>query len=266
LSRPFTAARARNEGFAALKALRPDVRFVQFVDGDCTLVRGWLDKALAFFAQRKDTAIVCGRRRERHPKASLYNQLCDLEWAVPPGETWTCGGDALVRVEPFEAVGGFRPQLIAGEEPELCLRLREIGWKIWRLDAEMTQHDAAMRRLGQWWVRAVRCGYAYAEVLRLHRTSPLGLWRRQTASAVFWGALLPITICLGALVHPIALAGALAYVIQIGRIALARGVTSSQSWTYALFMMLAKLAEFQGILRFCWHLWRRQAATLIEYK
>ena len=36
----------------------------------------------------------------------------------------------LVRVEAFEAVGGFRPELIAGEEPELCMRLREKGWKI----------------------------------------------------------------------------------------------------------------------------------------
>ena len=37
-----------------------------------------------------------------------------------------------MRVEAFEAVGGYRAQLIAGEEPELCVRLREIGWKIWR--------------------------------------------------------------------------------------------------------------------------------------
>src|SRR5262245_28643656 len=42
LAQPFTAARARNEGFAALKALRPDIRFVQFVDGDCELVDDWL--------------------------------------------------------------------------------------------------------------------------------------------------------------------------------------------------------------------------------
>jgi GT2 family glycosyltransferase len=250
----------------ALKTLRPDIHFVQFVDGDCVLVAGWLDKALAFIAQRGDVAIVCGRRRERHPAASVYNQLCDIEWDTPIGEASACGGDALVRVEAFGAVGGYQSRLIAGEEPELCVRLREIGWKIWRLDADMTRHDAAMSRFGQWWVRAIRCGHAYAEVSRLHQTSPAGIWRRETARAVFWGGLLPITICLGALIHPAALLGALVYVLQIFRIAFARGATSSHSWTYALFVMLAKPAEFQGILKFCWRRWHRGAATLIEYR
>jgi GT2 family glycosyltransferase len=266
LTQPFTAARARNEGFAALQALRPDICFVQFLDGDCILVRGWLEKARAFIEQRKDTAIVCGRRRERHPTASFYNQLCDLEWETPIGEALACGGDALVRVEAFEAVGGFRPQLIAGEEPELCMRLRERGWKIWRLDAEMTQHDAAMTRFSQWWVRAMRSGHAFSEVSWLHRSSPLGIWRRETARAVFWGGLLPAIVCLGALIHPVVLWGALTYPLQICRIAVARGPTLSQSWKYALFATLAKLAEFQGVLKFWWRQWGRQTATLIEYK
>jgi glycosyltransferase involved in cell wall biosynthesis len=266
LRMPFTAARARNEGFVALRALRPDIRFVQFIDGDCILARGWLDKALAFIEQRIDTAIVCGRRRERHPTASVYNVLCDLEWDTPIGEASACGGDALVRVEAFEAVGGYRPKLIAGEEPELCVRLRAIGWKIWRLDVEMTRHDAAMNRFGQWWTRAVRGGYAYAEVSRLHRTSPFSIWRRETARAVFWGGLMPVTIGLGCLVHPAAFGGMLIYILQICRIAFARGPTSFLSWTYALYAMLAKFAEFQGIVKFYWRDWHREAATLIEYK
>ena len=266
MAHPFTAARARNEGFAALIALRPEIRFVQFVDGDCMLVHGWLDKALAFMEQLQDTAIVCGRRRERHPTASVYNQLCDLEWDTPIGETLACGGDALVRAEAFELVSGFRPELIAGEEPELCVRLRERGWKIWRLDAEMTQHDAAITQFSQWWVRTVRSGYAFVEVSRLHWTSPCGIWRRETARAIFWGGLLPAAICLGGLIHPAALGGALAYFLQICRIAFARGQTSSQSWTYALFMTLAKFAEFQGIVKFYKRHWQRQTAALIEYK
>jgi GT2 family glycosyltransferase len=266
LALPFTAARARNEGFAALKALRPEIRFVQFLDGDCILVNGWLDKALSFIEKRNDTAIVCGRRRERDPAASVYNLLCDFEWDTPIGTTLACGGDALVRVEAFEAVGGFQPKLIAGEEPELCVRLREIGWKIWRLDEEMTQHDAAMTRFGQWWTRAVRCGFAFAEVSRLHWRSPSGIWRRQTARAVFWGGVLPVTIGVGTLFHPAALGGVLVYFLQICRIAIARGPTSPQSWTYALFMILAKFAEFQGIVKFYKRQLQRQTATLIEYK
>lgn len=186
LTQPFTAARARNEGVAALEASRPAVRFVQFVDGDCILVHEWISKAIAFLRQRADIAIVCGRRRERYPAASVYNRLLDLEWDTAIGEALACGGDALVRVQAFKAVGGFRPSLIAGEEPELCVRLREIGRKIWRLDEEMTTHDAAMSRFGQWWLRSVRGGHAHAEVSRLHKGSPFRIWARDTASTVFW--------------------------------------------------------------------------------
>lgn len=266
LTRAFTAARARNEGFAAIKAFSPNARFVQFIDGDCILVPGWLDKARKFMETRSDVAIVCGRRRELHPSASIYNQLCDIEWDTPIGQTTGCGGDLLVRVEAFEAVGGFRPQLIAGEEPELCVRLRERGWKIWRLDAEMTQHDAAITRLNQFWTRAVRGGHAFAEVSRLHRTSRYRIWSRETGRAIFWGGLLPLTICLGALVNPAALCFALVYPFQICRVAFARGPGSLQSWTYALFLSLTKFAECQGILKFYWSQLSRRRATLIEYK
>jgi GT2 family glycosyltransferase len=266
LTRPFTAARARNEGFAALKALRPGIRLVQFIDGDCILVQGWFDTAVAFIEQRKDVAVVCGRRRERHPTASVYNQLCDLEWDTPIGEASACGGDALMRVEAFEAASGFRPQLIAGEEPELCVRLRERGWKIWRIDAEMTRHDAAMSRLGQWWNRAVRSGYGCAEVARLHWASPFGIWRRETTRAVIWGGLVPVTIGFGTLIHPVAIAGVLVYFLQICRIAFAREPASFQSWAYAIFTTLGKFAAFQGILKLHWRQLRGQSATLIEYK
>jgi GT2 family glycosyltransferase len=266
LTLPFTAARARNLGFTTLKKLNPEVRFVQFVDGDCVLVEGWLNKSFVFMQDRKDTAVVCGRRRELHPTASVYNNMCDLEWDSPVGDALLCGGDALVRAEAFEAIGGFREKLIAGEEPELCLRLRDIGWKIWRLDAEMTRHDAAITRFGQWWTRSVRCGYAYAEVSRLHRTSPARIWRRETARAFIWGGALPTTICLGAMVNTAATLGVIVYVFQICRIAFDRGPRSSTSWAYGFFMTIGKFAEFQGILRLYWRQWFGKKSTLIEYK
>src|SRR4051812_26981123 len=42
MSRPFTAARARNAGFERLSRINPGVRFVQFLDGDCEIADGWL--------------------------------------------------------------------------------------------------------------------------------------------------------------------------------------------------------------------------------
>src|SRR3954468_6907996 len=64
LSTPFTAARARNEGFARVRQVEPNLEFVQFVDGDCEIVEGWIAKAAAELAARPRAAIVCGRRRE----------------------------------------------------------------------------------------------------------------------------------------------------------------------------------------------------------
>lgn len=264
--RPFTAARGRNEGFAALRRLRPDIQLVQFVDGDCQLDGDWFSTAADFIRQRDDIAVVCGRRRERHPSTSLYNRLCDMEWNTRVGQTTACGGDLLVRAEAFAAVGGFRGGLIAGEEPELCLRLRERGWKIWRLDAEMTRHDAAMKRFDQWWIRAVRGGYGMAEVSRLHWRSPFAIWKREFLRAVLLGGAFPALICILALIHPIALAALLIYVAQVCRIAIIRRPASADSWAYAVFATLARFAEFEGALKYYWRRLYRRPIALIEYK
>lgn len=266
MDRPFTAARARNEGVLALKSAFPDFRFVQFVDGDCVLVPGWMERAIAFIEQREDVAIVCGRRRERHPSDSIYNALCDLEWDTPVGEAAACGGDSLVRAKAFEEVGGFNPRIMAGEEPELCVRLRARGWKIWRLDTEMTLHDAAMSRFRQWWIRSIRSGYGFAEVSRLHRASPFRIWGRAVTSALFWGALLPALIVLGSLIHPLFLCAALIYPIQVCSIAIRRGIDQQGTWAYALLMVAGKFAQAKGIARFYWLWWRGRTAQLIEYK
>ena len=191
MSVPFTAARARNAGFERLSAVLPGLAFVQFLDADCELVDGWLPAARARLEARPDLAVACGRRRERHPESSSYNRLADIEWDTPVGEAKACGGDALVRASAFRAVGGYDPALIAGEEPELCVRLRKAGWKVERLDAEMTVHDAAMTRFGQWWRRSVRAGHAYAEGAAIHGAPPERHWVRESRSNWFWGLGLP---------------------------------------------------------------------------
>jgi GT2 family glycosyltransferase len=266
LGKPFTAARARNAGFAALERLRPGIEYVQFIDGDCTLVAAWLQTALPFITAHEDVAVVCGRRRERNPEVSILNRLADIEWDTPVGEAFACGGDSLIRSKAFRAVGGFRSQSIAGEEPELCLRLREAGWKVWRLDAEMTRHDINMRRMGQWWARTVRAGYAFAEVSWLHRHSTFRIWRRETIRAVLWGGVLPAAIILCAFLSPVVLVGLLAYPLQVCRIAARRGVRSGGSWAFALFATLAKFAEFQGVMKYYRRRLFRNDLKLIEYK
>ncbi|MGH8465181.1 MAG: glycosyltransferase, partial [Pseudomonas sp.] len=220
MTRPFTAARARNEGFACLQRVLPDVHYVQFVDGDCEVVDGWLATAQAFLAAHPEVAVVCGRRRERFPQRSVYNLLCDLEWDTPVGEAKACGGDALMRADAFAAVSGFRPDLIAGEEPELCVRLRAAGWKVWRLAEEMTLHDAAITRFSQWWQRSLRAGYAFAEGAALHGAAPEHHWQRESRRAWTWGLGIPLAIVLAStLLGSWALLLVLIYPLQAVRLA-----------------------------------------------
>lgn len=257
MSQPFTAARARNAGLAAIGA---STEMVQFADGDCTVQPEWIATAAAFLAAQPEAAVACGRRREEHPEASVYNRLCDREWDTPPGQAAACGGDALMRVAPLRAAGGYREDLIAGEEPELCLRLRRAGWQIWRLDQEMTLHDARMTHFGQWWARSRRAGHAFAEGAALHGKGPEAHWVRETRRALIWGAALPFLILLGLLVTPLTGLLILAYPAQAVRL------SRQQGWETALFQVLGKFPEALGAVEFRLRRWSGQRRGLIEYK
>ncbi|WP_136475927.1 glycosyltransferase family 2 protein [Pseudomonas sp. DG56-2] len=267
LSVPFTAARARNEGFACLQRLLPAMRHVQFVDGDCEVDAGWLAKAQAFLDAHPEVAVVCGRRRERFPQRSVYNLLCDLEWDTPTGQAKACGGDALMRADAFAAIGGYRPDLIAGEEPELCVRLRANGWKIWRLADEMTLHDAAMTRFSQWWRRSMRTGYAFAEGTFLHGAAPELHWQRESRRAWIWGLGVPLGIVLASvLLGGWGLLLGLIYPLQAVRLARRGSRSARENWLQAVFLVLGKFPEMLGQLKFLLNRYGSGKAALIEYK
>lgn len=266
MSQPFTAARARNEGLRKALALKPDLTFVQFVDGDCEMAPTWLAQARGFLDQHADVAAVCGRRRERFPEASVYNQLCDLEWNTPVGEAKACGGDVLMRAQAISRVDGYRENVIAGEEPELCIRLRAQGWRIWRLDADMTWHDANMTRFTQWWLRAVRCGYAYALGAHLHGAPPERHWVAERNRALLWGLALPV-LCLGlGAISPWLSIGWAMYPAQIIRLARRGAPPGSSPWAHAWFSTIGKFAEVQGIGRFWKDRLMARTPRIIEYK
>ncbi len=268
---PFTAARARNAGFARLRQQWPELEFVQFVDGDCELEPSWLDAASAALQDHPDWGVVLGRLRERYPEASIYNRFCDMEWNPPIGEAWSCGGIALMRIRAFAEVDGFRESLIAGEEAELCLRLRQAGWKVHRLAHEMASHDAAMTRFGQWWKRNLRSGHAVAEVSRLHRHRKDNLWQHAYRSNFLWGLWLPVGALAAA---PVTwgvsiVAGLSLFGVQYRRIAWGRQVQGDApqvSRLYARYCLVGKFPQALGQLRYHWRRLRRQPIRLIEYK
>ena len=264
---PFTAARARNEGFRRLRELAPDLAYVQFVDGDCEVVADWIEKAVAWLDVHRDVAVACGRRRERYPQQSIYNLFCDIEWDTPVGESRACGGDALMRIDAFEAVNGFRADLIAGEEPELCVRLRAAGWRIWRLDREMTLHDAAMTRFGQWWTRNLRGGYAYAQGADLHGAPPERYCVRESRGIWFWALGVPLGVSGLALWWGAwALALLLIYPLQVVRLAARGGRSARENVWRAVFLVLGKFPEFFGQMKFLIHRHLGGKPRLIEYK
>jgi GT2 family glycosyltransferase len=248
---PFTAARARNAGFRRLRELAPQLKYVQFVDGDCELIEGWLDAAGSYLQERPDVACRCGRLRERYPERSVYNRLCDVEWDRPAGQTDACGGIAMMRCAVVEALRGFREDMIAGEEPELCLRIRQAGGMIWRLPNPMAWHDADMRRFGQWWKRTKRSGFAYAHRFWLQGPCRERAALRRCASPWIWALGPPLAASAGAVVLGFsALWVLLIYPANVLRLAL-RGRGSWQvRFEHAAFLVLGRFPELLGQWQF----------------
>ncbi|WP_319544283.1 glycosyltransferase [Ruegeria conchae] len=266
LSRPFTAARARNAGYAALKAMGVPLDFVQFVDGDCAIVDGWVAAASEALVADPGLGIVTGWRAEIHPDTSVYNALCDFEWHRPAGSILTCGGDMMVRVPAFDGVGGFDDTVIAAEDDEFCVRIRKAGWKIERLPLDMTRHDAAMMRFSQWWKRAVRTGHGFAQVGDLHAD----YFTRERKRAWFYGAVLPAVAAIGLFVSVwIVLAVLGIYVLSYLRTTqglMQEGLPRPSAMRQAVLLSLSKLPNVVGMLTYLWRRKRAAPMKIIEYK
>jgi GT2 family glycosyltransferase len=265
MSIPFTAARARNAGARRVLGLQPALRYIQFVDGDCEVQSGWIASGEAFLEVTPEAGVVFGAQREKHPRASVYNNLMDIEWRVAPGEARSSTGNALCRASLFQELGGFREDLIAGEDPDFCLRVRSKGWKVWCLDVPMVLHDANMHHFSQWWKRTKRAGYAYAEGAVEHGSSAGRYCVRERNSLLFWGFLLPVFLIGGGLfISPWLYALLAAYPLQVLRILRSGRWTFRENLIYALFTVLGKFPEFLGLVEYYQR--RGRPIRLIEYK
>ncbi len=275
--RPFTPARARAEGVGRLLALAPRLEFAMFLDGDCTLAEGWPGRAVAELDADPAVAVVCGRRRERDPGRSVFRRLMDIEWDTPVGEAGSCGGDAAFRVRAYLGVGGYDPSLAVGEEPEICHRLRAGGWRVLRVDAEMSVHDMGEASAGPWWRRNVRQGYGAADVARRF-PGPAGPYLRRIVSDWAWGVAVPSASALASALGPAALGGSpaacglavlLVYPLQALRLALAirpRTPDARTALAYALGNLASKWAHLAGQLAYLREWAAGRPPRLIEYR
>jgi GT2 family glycosyltransferase len=269
-AQPFSAARARNEGFERLLAATPELALVQFVDGDCEMDCNWLARGRDELLRAPQVAMVSGRVREIDPEASCYNRLCALEWDHPAGDVRACGGNFMIRVSVFRSVRGFRPEVVAAEDDELCLRVRQAGGCIRLLDGDMVRHDAALLHFGQWWRRAQRCGHAYALGFALHGRTPERHFRREMRSLILWGALLPLLALIPAAWTRgwslLLLAGFPMLALRIYNFGRRRGWPGRDARLYAVFTVLGKLPGVIGMIRFYLDRWRGRHPALIEHK
>ncbi len=271
MTMPFNAARARNAGLKRLMEIVPEVEYVQFVDGDCEVVEGWLETAAALLDERPDVVAVCGRRRERFPDRSAYNCICDVEWRIfPAGEATSFGGDVIIRSSALAEVNGYNVSVIAAEDDELSIRLRRAGGKILRIEDKSTIHDADMHQLGQWWRRAQRCGHGYAQLFSLYGQPPENCFRRQLRSATLWGAAVPlITLGTALFVHPASLFLFAAYPLlafRYYRSTRMQGYSRRESTYWSLSCVGGKFPQAIGIATYVSRRLLGVDYRIIEYK
>jgi hypothetical protein len=231
---------------------------------------GWLDTGRRALEDRPDVAAVCGLRRERNPELSVYNRIAELEWNSPPGESKYFGGDVLIRAETLRQTGGYNPALIAGEDPDLSVRVRQHGWIILRIDAEMTFHDIAMTRFSQWWKRSERGGFAFAQGVAMHGGPPERHWVHELRSTILWGLVGPLIILV--LVWPTyggSLLLTLAYPLQAWRISRRhrkQGMSAREARIWGWYCVLCRFPNALGALRYWFSRLSGRRQTLIEYK
>ena len=259
-SQPFTAARGRNAGFTHLLKIAPKTQYVQFIDGDCELIEGWLETGINYLQEHLQYAIVCGRLQERNPQLSVYNRLFDMEWqSAPIGDIEFCGGIFLMRTIRFAEIHGMNDTIAAGEEPEMCFRLRNQGWRLARLEQQMARHDVNILSFSQWWKRCVRSGQGALEVYTKtnRQTFSKQIRRARMWTLGFPGIIVVLLFTTNFLPRVeyilIPFSIFLLYPIQIVRLSCqgrSKGLNALEAVIYGSLMILGKWAEFYGQIIF----------------
>jgi glycosyltransferase involved in cell wall biosynthesis len=271
LSTPFTAARARNAGLEHLLKSAPTIELVQFVDSDCEIIPGWIEAAVAALDDHPNVVAVCGWVKERNPERSIYNRICSVEWLIGSlGLIPSFAGNVMIRVAPLLAVGGYDSRLIAGEEGELSIRLRQRGGGILRIDQDCIWHDTHMYHFSQWWQRAKRCGYAYAQVSHLYSSTPEGLFRREIRRAWLWGAILPLGfLVLAPVTSGVSLLGLVRYPLVAFKVAnetQKQGFRWDESIPWGISCAISVFPAVLGIIKFWLIQWHGKPHFIIEHK
>jgi glycosyltransferase involved in cell wall biosynthesis len=196
--------------------------YVYIMDGDMQMVRGFLPHALVFLAQHPEAAGVGGRLVELNEESLEYRERAARNAAhLAPGEVDRLDGGGLYRRRAIEEAGYLSDRnLHAYEEFDLAVRLRSLGWKLWRIPVDSVTHyghDAPPYQLlmRRWRARYV-CGAGELVRAAVGRPSQRLVFRGLRELRIYAGVLVWWALLAGVLFLPVstvsraALFGALA--------------------------------------------------------
>jgi glycosyltransferase involved in cell wall biosynthesis len=165
---PLSPAAGRYVGYKHTSA-----PLVLFLDGDMELCAGWLERALKVLRSQPDVAVVTGLTVDVWPATKAADSAeaePSLEYSTGLTEVPYIAGAGLYRRQALEHVGSFNPYLYSDEEPELCIRIRQAGYRIVQLDTPIAYHystpSEALSTLVNRWRRNLYLGAG--QCLRYH--------------------------------------------------------------------------------------------------
>ncbi|MCC6848710.1 MAG: glycosyltransferase [Deltaproteobacteria bacterium] len=120
-----------------------DGRYILFIDGDCELVPGWLETAIAHMETDATAGVICGARRNAHVENGRVE--------VSDGGN-DLGGTALYRRDALVRCKGFNPFIVGSEEQELRVRLEACGFHARQTMDPMSVHHTGKKEsiAGMW--------------------------------------------------------------------------------------------------------------------
>lgn len=256
----LTAAKARNTGFNCLTAQFPSLEYIQFLDGDCQLKANWIATAVKILDENPRLAAISGILEERYPHAGLFHRLAAIEWHLAFQAPHRCGGVTLFRASALRDADGFNDVIRAGEEPELCHRLRQRGWEFKKVELPMATHDLGHASWRTWCRRQMRNGGGALQVYRLHAHEPQPLLRSYLFSIALWTLAGPLTALIATVAAGLAvgfaaglivlMAACLGYVWQAWRIRayVRRHGIGNSALVYSCMALAGKFPELLGVL------------------
>jgi glycosyltransferase involved in cell wall biosynthesis len=127
-----------NYGFPprSIGAKEVQTKYIQFVDGDMTIERSWVQKAIHKLESNNKIAVVHGYKKVFTKNDQDYFILSDSkDWQAD-----YLGGAFMINREIYYKSGGLDERMFGEEERDLYVRIRALGYQVWYIHHLMASH------------------------------------------------------------------------------------------------------------------------------